>query len=207
MALFLSAQESERPEKAAQILMWTQRLADQFIKDGAASSEDAEIVRYGLEALADNVLAFLLTALVGFFYGSLLSGIALWMLTFPLRKHAGGYHAKTKVRCYLISVGVLAVAYALLYLPAHHPAVHVILAAVSGSYIFVNAPVDHENKVLDMTERRVYRKRTRIILILESVLFVMAWVFGLGNLMAVIAMCFGITAISLVAGNVFNRSF
>ena len=76
--------------------MWTQRFTDQSIKDGVVAPEDAEIVRYGLEALADNVLAFLLTTLIGFFYGSLLSGIALWMLTFPLRKYAGGYHAKTK---------------------------------------------------------------------------------------------------------------
>lgn len=186
--------------------MWTQRFTDQSIKDGVVAPEDAEIVRYGLEALADNVLAFLLTTLIGFFYGSLLSGIALWMLTFPLRKYAGGYHAKTKGQCYLISAGMLVVAYALLYLPVYHPAVHFILAAVSGSYIFMNAPVDHENKVLDMTERRIYRKRTRIVLVVESILLVMAWMLGLGNLMAVIEMGFGITAISLVAGNVFERS-
>lgn len=180
--------------------MWTQRLTDQFVKDGVVTPEDAEIVRYGLEALADNILAFLLTTIVGFFYGSLLSGIVLWMLIFPLRKYAGGYHAKTKVQCYLISVGMLVVAFALLYQPAYHPTVHFILVAFSGSYIFMNAPVDHKNKVLDMTERRVYRKRTRIVLILESILFVIVWLLGLGNLVAVIAMCFGIVGISLAMG-------
>lgn len=199
--LFLSAQGTERPEKAAEILMWTQRLTDQFVRDGVVTPEDAEIVRYGLEALTDNILAFLLTALVGFFYGSLLSGIVLWMLSFPLRKYAGGYHAKTKVRCYLISVGMLVVAFALLYQPAYHPAVHFILVTISGSYIFMNAPVDHENKVLDATERRVYRKRTRIALIVESFLFVMVWMFGLGNLMAIIAMRFSVVGVSLVMGN------
>lgn len=180
--------------------MWTQRLTDQFVKDGVVTPEDAEIVRYGLEALADNILAFLLTALVGFFYGSLLSGIVLWMSIFPLRKYAGGYHAKTKVRCYLISVGMLVVAFALLYQPAYHPVVHFILVTISGGYIFMNTPVDHENKVLDMTERRVYRKRTRIVLIVESILFVMAWMLEWGSLMAVIAMCFGIVGISLAMG-------
>lgn len=198
--LFLSAQGAERSEKAAEILMWTQRLTEQFVKDGVVTPEDAEIVRYGLEALADNILAFLLTTIVGFFYGSLLSGIVLWMLIFPLRKYAGGYHAKTKVQCYLISVGMLVVAFALLYQPDYHPAVHFILVTFSGSYIFMNAPVDHKNKVLDMTERRVYRKRTRIVLILESILFVIVWLLGLGNLVAVIAMCFGIVGISLTMG-------
>lgn len=203
--LRVSAQGAERPEKAAEILMWTQRLTEQFVKDGVVTPEDAEIVRYGLEALADNILALLLTALVGFFHGSLVSGIALWMLTFPLRKYAGGYHAKTKVRCYLISVGMLVAAFALLYQPDYHPAVYIVLVVISGSYIFMKAPVDHENKVLDMTEQRVYRKRTRVVLVLEGVLFVMAWIFGLENLMVVIAMCFSITAISLVAGNGFEK--
>lgn len=184
--------------------MWTQRLADQFVRDGVVAPEDAEIVRYGLEALADNMLAFLLTALVGFFYGSLLSGIALWVLIFPLRKYAGGYHAKTKARCYLISVGMLVVAFVLLYQPVYHPVVYFILVAIS-SYIFMNAPVDHENKVLDMTERRVYRRRTRVVLVLESTLFVIAWTLGLGNLMVVITMCFGIVGVALVMGKQSSR--
>lgn len=204
MVLFLSAQEPQKPEKAAEILMWTQRLADQFVRDGVVAPEDAEIVRYGLEALADNMLAFLLTALVGFFYGSLLSGIALWVLIFPLRKYAGGYHAKTKARCYLISVGMLVVAFVLLYQPVYHPVVYFILVAIS-SYIFMNAPVDHENKVLDMTERRVYRRRTRVVLVLESTLFVIAWTLGLGNLMVVITMCFGIVGVALVMGKQSSR--
>lgn len=95
--------------------MWSQRLTERFIRDGIILPENAEVVRYGLEALTDNVLAFMVTAAVGLFYGSLLSGIVLWMLVFPLRKYAGGYHAKTKAQCYLISAGMLALAYALLY--------------------------------------------------------------------------------------------
>ena len=181
-------------------MIWAQHLADKFVRDGIATPESAEVVRYGLEALADNLLVFLMTVMVGFYYGSILSGIIVWILTLLLRKYAGGYHAKTKIRCYLTSVGMLVVTFALLYQPEHHPAVYVILVIISGSYIFMNAPVDHENKVLDVTERRVYRKRARIVLILEGILFVIAWMFGLGNLMAIIVMCFSIVGVSLVMG-------
>lgn len=184
--------------------MWAQRLTDQFVRDKIILPENAEVVRYGLETLAGNMLAFLITFIVGFCYGSLLSGIALWVLIFPLRKYAGGYHAKTRRGCFFISMGMLLLAFTLLYQPAYPPAVHFILGVISGSYIFMNAPVDHENKVLDMTERCVYRKRTRIVLIVESILLVIAWMFELGNLMAVIEMSFIITAISLLAGNIFK---
>lgn len=46
--------------------MWTQRLTDQFVRDGLVTLENADIVNMVLEALVDNILAFLLMAFVGF---------------------------------------------------------------------------------------------------------------------------------------------
>lgn len=68
----------------------------------------------------------------------------------------------------------------------------------------MNALVDYENKALGMAERRVYRKHTRIVIIVESILFVMAWILGLGNLMALIAMCFSVVGVSLETGKTGN---
>lgn len=200
---WLSAQGAERSEKAAQILMWAQRLTDQFIRDEIILPENAEVVRYGLETLVGNMLAFLMTAVVGFFYGSLFSGIVLWLLIFPLRKYAGGYHAKTKARCYLMSIGMLVFAFALLYQPNHHQGVYVFIVIISGVYIYMNVPIDNDNKVLDATERKVYRKCARIVLGVESILFAVVCIAGWKDLAAVVAMCFGIVGMSLVVGKHF----
>lgn len=180
--------------------MWAQCMTDRFIRDGIILPENAEVVRYGLETLADTMLTFLMTAAVGCFYGSALSGIVLWMLVFPLRKYAGGYHARTKARCFLISAGMLVLAYALLYQPDCHPGIYLVIAILSGGYIYRNAPVDNVNKVLDAVERKVYRKRARIVLGVESIMFVTGWIAGWGELVAVIVMCFGVVGISLAVG-------
>lgn len=183
--------------------MWTQRITDRFIRDGIILPENAEVVKYGLETLADNMLAFLMTAAVGFFYGSTLSGIVLWMLVFPLRKYAGGYHARTKARCFLISAGMLALAYGLLYRQDCHPGIYFAIAIVSSGYIYRNAPVDNVNKVLDAVERKVYRRRARIVLGVESALFAVAWIAGWRELAAVVVMSFGIVGVSLMAGKLY----
>lgn len=165
--------------------------------------ENAEIVQYGLEVLAGNLSGALITLGIGYCFGSILSGIILWTLIFPLRKYAGGYHAKTRGRCYLISAGMLILAFALLYLPDYQPEIYPIVALISGIYIFVNAPVDNENKVLDTVEQKMYRKRARIVLGVESALFAVAWMAGWRDLAAVVVMGFGIVGMSLVAGKHF----
>lgn len=35
--------------------MWTQRMTDRFIRDGIILPENAEVVKYGLETLVDNM--------------------------------------------------------------------------------------------------------------------------------------------------------
>lgn len=182
--------------------MWTTRLSDKLVRDGIILPENAEIVQYGLEALTGNLAGALITLATGYCFGSILSGLILWMLFFPLRKYAGGYHAKTRGRCYLISIGMLVLAYVLLYLPGWKAEIYFAVTIISGGYIFTNAPVDNENRVLDMVEQSVYRKRTRIVLGLEGILFAAAWILRWENLMAIVAMCFAIVGISLAAGKI-----
>ena len=44
--------------------------------------------------------------------------------------------------------------------------------------IILMAPVENDSKPLDQTEYRVYRKRTRVILSVEAMLFIVAIVFA-----------------------------
>ena len=68
--------------------------------------------------------------------------------------------------------------------------------------IFVMAPVENDNKLLDQTEYRIYRKRTRLVLLLEGILFMLASFLGWKELMVVLTIVFFIVGISLLAGKV-----
>lgn len=67
--------------------------------------------------------------------------------------------------------------------------------------------MENPNKRLDNAERKVYGRRTRIILTSESVLFLLALLWKWEKLTAVIAAGFAIVGTSLIAGQLKMRKF
>lgn len=63
------------------------------------------------------------------------------------------------------------------------------------------APVEN-NKYLDQTKQKVYRKRTRIILSLEWMLFMLALVLDLEELIVAITIVLFIVCTSLLTGRI-----
>lgn len=178
------------------------KIAGILLRDGVISPEEAEIVEYGLENLGSSLLGMAVTLLTGYCFGFLRGSFLLWLLIFPLRKNAGGYHAATKGRCLLFSAAMLFVS-VVCFVQMELPDMDCILiASCCFVIIFLLAPVENDNKHLDQMEYLVYQRRTRMILLLESVLFAIAATFKWKELITVITMVFFIVGISLVAGKI-----
>ena len=80
--------------------------------------------------------------------------------------------------------------------------VYILVAIISTGVIFLMAPVENNKKYLDQTEQKVYRKRTRIILLLEWMLFIPAVLLNLEELIIATTIAFFIVCTSLLAGRV-----
>jgi accessory gene regulator B len=179
-------------------------LTKKLIEDGIVSVDEREVIRYGLENLGSTLLGFFLTFLVGFGYGSVFTGVTLWLLLFPLRKHAGGYHAKTKKGCFFTSTVMLIAVFSVLYVHNWSCGTYGVIVTCFGYFIFWIAPLSNPNKNLDLTEKKVYRARTRMILLLECALFFLAYLLSWRAMIVVIAMCFVTMGTSLVMGLVMS---
>lgn len=68
--------------------------------------------------------------------------------------------------------------------------------------IFFLAPVENANKHLEQVEYLVYRRRTRMILLLEGSLYAAAVIFNWKELVTVITIVFFIVGISLLIGRI-----
>lgn len=79
---------------------------------------------------------------------------------------------------------------------------NILITVISAVVIWIMAPVENGNKRLDSVEYRVYRQRTRKILLLEVLLFVLSLTFGWEDLVIVITMVFSIVCVVLVTGKV-----
>ena len=180
-------------------------LADYLCENNIITTEDKEIVQYGLEAFAETFLGLLVTVLIGSIFTSPFSGLVLWLLVFPLRKYAGGYHAKTRSRCFLISVGMMLCAYGLFTTWELPMTAHILVMVITFGVIFCMAPVDTPNKLLDVLEQGTYRRRARVVLVTEGIVFISACVWRYETLYAAVTMSYFIVAVSLVAGKVKGK--
>ena len=182
--------------------MLVERLTDFLEKEEIISDEEKEIVQFGLESLGGNLLGIILTLVVGVCFQQVREALLLWFLLFPLRKNAGGFHAKTKVRCFLSSTVTIIVSMVCIQQIRWTETENILITVISAVVIWIMAPVENGNKRLDSVEYRVYRQRTRKILLLEVLLFVLSLTFGWEDLVIGITMVFSIVCVVLVTGKV-----
>ena len=160
---------------------------------------EKSIIRFGLLSLSTNIVSILFFLLFGVFWGSWTDGLLFWLFFFPLRKNAGGFHAKTQMGCIFFSIVALFLDYYFWEQIIRIKMICVMVSAICCVSIFVLAPQGSRNKELDITEEKVYRKRVCCILSAEVVVFIISiacdWEWGIlcvGKSVTMVAVLLGL---------------
>ena len=164
-------------------------------------------MEYGLENFGSSLVGMLITLLIGFSFDFLLGSLLLWMLIFPLRKNAGGFHAETRSSCLLFSTVTLLVSIVCFTQIKWSTTEYLLIALCLFVFIFFMAPIENNNKHLDQIEYKIYQKRTRGILLAEATLLAMALIFNWKIVVIAITTNFFIVSISLFAGKLKLRIY
>ena len=183
----------------------TQKLISSLIDNNIIKKEDAEIYSYGLKQMIFIALNLITTIFIGLIFNKMFE-VILFMVTYiPIRVYAGGYHARTKLRCYIFSVLMLiSVCYILkLYLLKSYLSIG-ILAIISSGIILYLAPVEDKNKILDEIEIEVYTKRTIRNLIIVLIVLCITLIFNKINLSACICISLLCNGVILILGKINN---
>lgn len=135
-------------------------IADTLWTQGIIQEEDIDTCRYGLDVFISSALEIASILIIAAFVGNFLEAVLLFTAFIPLRVYAGGYHADTKLKCYLISLGVYGIFTVVMnILPQGlYSAVNLLIAVFSLIMILIAAPVIHKNKAVNDIERKHYRK-------------------------------------------------
>lgn len=166
--------------------------------------DDRELYVYGFNQGLNILLNLITTLVVGLLFGNVLE-LAIFIAAYiPLRSFAGGYHAKTPVRCYIVSI-ILILAFSLVIKYVHFTIfICSIVIVVSSAVILCLSPVEDKHKPFDGREQAVYRKKSLIILAVEMCL----WLFMcllLCKFEAIIPIVFITEAAILILGKVKNQ--
>lgn len=88
----------------------SKRIVDALTARKIVLEEDQALYIYGVHqglVLSGNMLT---TLLIGWIYGMIVESLVFLSVYICLRSNAGGYHAKTPTRCYILSTGIVVAA-------------------------------------------------------------------------------------------------
>lgn len=181
------------------------KIGNDLVKSKVVEAEDAEIYIYGINQILTSVLNVSSALIIGLIF-DVFTEVAVFMAAYiPLRSFAGGYHAKTPLRCYIYSVIMLIiVSIGMKYLYIANWVYYIILAATT-IVVLVLSPVEDRNKPLDEIEQKVYKKRTMNIAAAEVMVCLALKFVGYDNLFVAVVYSFAVLCFMLVAGKVKNH--
>ena len=183
----------------------TKRLINNLINNNIIKKEDEEIYSYGFKQMIFIFLNLITIIFIGVLLNKLFESILFMTMYIPIRVYAGGYHSRTKLRCYIFSILMLiSVLYILKLGLLKSYLLIVILAIISSSIILYLAPVEDENKPLDEIEIKVYTKRTMRNLIIILIALCITLIFNKINLSACICISLLCNTIMLILGKINN---
>lgn len=169
-----------------------------MIAGNLISKDETAIVRYGLEVFFISFLElaaiFALAALVG----NLFQTVLFFMAFIPLRVFAGGYHALTRLRCFVLSVIVYGMFTVLMAVISDSLYGWLTVGGIvlTGIIVWRWSPIIHPNRRFNEQDRRRYRCISLKIFFLDCLLCFIMRIF-LPTSAASVAMALGMLSESL----------
>lgn len=175
----------------------TTKAADILCRNGLIEQEEKEIYLFGIETALLKVIHYATMLLIGLCFGMVWQTAVFLLAYTVLRDYAGGYHAGSRMQCYLISwLMMLSVLLIVQFCSAEVMFwTSAILSIPFYLLIFSLAPVGNINKPLDEIEQKRYGKTARIILSIEEVLSALFLFF---NVQISFVLCLSLFCISIM---------
>ena len=166
-----------------------------YVRNLIRNKEHKDIYSYGFALMISTLISFELTMIVSMMFHDILNGVLYFLLFAALRSYTGGYHCITYFKCNMVYLLNFLV-YQWLYLLELYQTLF-ICSLLGMVYIWIVAPIDHENKRLNSDEKKYFGKKLRhilillmiieyfmIVLLLQDVLFTMNYVITMCALLA-----------------------
>lgn len=159
---------------------WVRKLVQYNIDKGKISKEDADIYKFGYTLLFEKAIIFLITLLIAFIFDAFLEVLIFCIAFIPLRVYSGGYHAKSTIKCMILSgfvliCNILAVQQMSDWEWGKY---FIILELVLFPLLITLSPVEHENRKIEESERRYFRHMVLGIYIIELAIEIIFLVLG-----------------------------
>ncbi len=155
----------------------SEKFAEKLIHAEIISETDADVYVYGFFQSVMLLLNITTTILLGILFQEFFLCLMLNAAYIPIRISAGGHHANSPFRCYVNSTVIIAALLAVIKWIPINTIIVLVLLGFSGVVIWMLAPVDTKNHPFNEIEQKIYRKRAKIVWIVEAAVCIVLLVF------------------------------
>lgn len=156
-------------------------IVDELVELGVVKKSDSAICYFGLYEGSIFVFNVILTLIIASAMQNLWTGILFFISFFPVRRYAGGFHAKTRKECFLFSVFIIVGAMKGIEVISRFSFnCQIVMLVLSALFIFLLAPVQNGRKVLSVTEIKAYKKKLIVILSIECTIGILLGIHDVG---------------------------
>lgn len=140
------------------------KISKSLLKSNAINRDELNVYAYGIQLLILGIVDWCITFLFMLLIGEIYLSIVYLSVFFVLRKHCGGYHAETHIRCIIISntVYVLSVLISQNMQYKNFTTLLLVGEIINFIIIYKFSPVEHPNKHIEPIEMARHRKLGRI---------------------------------------------
>lgn len=144
----------------------SQSIADELVNNKTIDESQRQLWQYGFQTMIMSVGEILFVILVSAIVGNFFETVLFFCGFIPLRIYAGGYHADTQLRCFLILIFTYILFSILLNIVSIHTYTLMVFALpilFNAVIVTLKAPLAHSRKSVNNNESKMYRKIALII--------------------------------------------
>lgn len=171
------------------------KIVDNLIENHSIDAADVDAYKFGVEATMLKALHYTSYLVIALCMDKLLEFAIIFAVFYIFRRNTGGFHARTRIGCYLFSCTVIFLslfATELSFAWWGMTAISILDLIV----LLILSPVQHINRKLDAEDIACFRRRLKIISI--AFLIIYAVTSGLGGLYLVKLYTIGATMVTLL---------
>lgn len=184
----------------------SKKITERLLRKEVIEHDDYEIYQYGMEQLLMTAINIVTIIILGIIFGKLWQSLVFAVAFMAIRSYAGGYHASTPVRCYLLTILIITAVLSVMRCVEVDIFICVGLLAISSTVILLLSPVESKNKLLDGIEKIIYREKTIIIWCTETVMAIVFILLNLTEISICITMAQSVLGLSQIVGLLqFNK--
>ena len=172
---YVSARSSGRDGRIQEKIKMIHKIAERIVNEQIAkeclNADERNKYIYAYEVLVNQVINIAIAVILALMLHEPKAVLLFLCIYIPLRKYAGGFHAKNNERCIVYSTLIIVLVIfcnrLLMQYVYDYKSIAVFTWLLLLVYIYHLAPVEAKNKRLDIEERKYYKKKVRNICIVH----------------------------------------